>query len=282
MVFIHRESFPIGPAWFEPLLSLLGKPYIYDFDDAIFLPNVAKPNRPLGRLKYPAKIASIVYHSKVTIAGNSYLAEFARHAGGKKIETLPTVVDTAQFVPRELDEGKKEVVIGWIGSPTTIEFLENFRAVIDRVLACCRGRARFLAVGGELSGELPRGIKCLPWSLESELALLQKFDIGIMPMPDNQWTRGKCAFKAIEYMAVGIPAVCSPIGMNLDLIDNGVTGFLAEDEKQWVDILYRLVNDEALRRKVGLAGRRLVEAKYSLLWAAPRFKAVILDAASAE
>ncbi len=279
IVFIHRESFPIGPAWFEWLLQLLGRPYVYDFDDAIFLPNVAESNRALGRLKCPGKVASIVRGSRVTIAGNNYLAEFAGRAGARKIEILPTVVDTALFVPQDKGEEKNEVVIGWIGSPTTIEFLENFRPVIDKVLTCCQGEARFLVVGGHLTGELQEGINYLPWSLESEIALLQKFDIGIMPMPDNQWTRGKCAFKAIEYMAVGIPAVCSPVGMNLELIDNTVNGFLAEDEKQWVDILCRLVHDEALRHKVGEAGRRLVEARYSLLKAAPRFKAVILDAA---
>ena len=279
IVFIHRESFPIGPAWFERLLRLFGKPYVYDFDDAIFLPNVAEPNRALGRLKCPGKVASIVRGSRVTIAGNSYLAEFAEGAGAGKIEILPTVVDTALFVPRDRGEEKNEVVIGWIGSPTTIEFLENFRPVIHRVLTRCQGKARFLVVGGKLTGELPEGINCLPWSLESEIACLQKFDIGIMPMPDNQWTRGKCAFKAIEYMAVGIPAVCSPVGMNLELIDSGVNGFLAEDEKQWVEILCDLVHDQALRQKIGEAGRRLVEASYSLRKAAPRFKAVILDAA---
>lgn len=281
IVFIHRESFPIGPAWFERLLKLFGKPYIYDFDDAIFLPNVAEPNRALGRLKCPGKITSIIRGSRVTIAGNNYLAEFAERAGAGKIEILPTVVDTALFVPPDKAEGKKEVVIGWIGSPTTIEFLENFRPVIDKVLTRCRGAARFLVVGGQLKGELPEEITCLPWSIESEIALLQKFDIGIMPMPDNQWTRGKCAFKAIEYMAVGIPAVCSPVGMNLELIDNTVNGFLAEEEEQWVDILYSLVHDEALRQKVGQAGRRLVEAAYGLQKTAPRFKAVILDAAQA-
>ena len=279
IVFIHRESFPIGPAWFEWLLKFFGKPYVYDFDDAIFLPNVAAPNRALGKLKCPGKIVSIVHGSRATIAGNSYLAEFAGHAGAGKVEILPTVVDTDLFVPRDRVEEKNEVVIGWIGSPTTIDFLENFRPVIDRVLTLCRGKARFLVVGGQLTGELPEGINCLPWSLESEIALLQKLDIGIMPMPDNQWTRGKCAFKAIEYMAVGIPAVCSPVGMNLELIDNGVNGFLAENEEQWVDILCRLAGDQALRRKVGQAGRRLIETSYSLCRAAPRLKAVILDAA---
>jgi len=259
-------------------LRKYSKKIIYDFDDAIFLPNVAEPNRPLGSLKCPGKVASIVRSSRVTIAGNNYLAEFAAQAGARKIEILPTVVDTALFVPRDRSEEKNEVVIGWIGSPTTIKFLENFRPVIDQVLTRCQGKARFLVVGGQLTGELPEGINCLPWSLESEIALLQKFDIGIMPMPDNQWTRGKCAFKAIEYMAVGVPAVCSPVGMNLELIDNGVNGFLAEDEKQWVDILCRLVHDQAFRRKVGGAGRRLIEARYSLRKLAPRFKAVILDA----
>ncbi|OGG01217.1 MAG: hypothetical protein A3F83_16395 [Candidatus Glassbacteria bacterium RIFCSPLOWO2_12_FULL_58_11] len=280
VVFIHREAFPVGPAWFEALLRLLGKPYVYDFDDALFLPNVARPNRRFGKLKCPGKTASIIRGSRVTIAGNSYLAEYAGRSGAKKIVILPTVVDTGAFVPLAGKRDSGRVVIGWIGSPTTIEFLEDFRPVIDEVLSRCPDQACFRIVGGRLEGELPPGVSCLPWSLDTELRQLQDFDIGIMPMPDDEWTRGKCAFKAIEYMAVGIPAVCSPVGMNLELIQPGVSGFLPAGRREWVEILCTLVGDKSLRERVGREGRKLIETSFSLRMTAPRFKKAILDAGS--
>jgi len=282
IVFIHRESFPIGPAWFERLLRWMGKKYIYDFDDAIFLPNVAEPNKLFAWLKCPGKVASIIRGSRITIAGNRYLAEFAEKCGAKKIEILPTVVDTGLFVPGSKTREKDKVVIGWIGSATTIEFVEDFRPVLERVLQLCDDRVCIRIVGGRLSDPLPRGISCVAWSLETELAELQSFDIGIMPMPDNEWTRGKCAFKAIEYMAVGTPAVCSPVGMNRELIQDGVNGFLCEDEKSWVEILCRLVEDKTLRERIGRQGRKLVQQRYSVTAVAPRFKKVIREAAGCE
>jgi glycosyltransferase involved in cell wall biosynthesis len=278
VVFIHREAFPLGPAWFERTLARLGRPYVYDFDDAIFLPNVAGPNRPLQRLKYPRKVNSIVRGSRVTLAGNSYLAEFARRSGATRVEVLPTVVDTARFFPRGADSPRSRVVIGWIGSPTTIRFVEQMRPVIEAVLERCRDRAEFRIVGGRLEGALPPGVTCTGWSLETELEELRSFDIGIMPMPDDEWTRGKCAFKAIEYLALGIPAVCSPVGMNLELIEEWVNGFLPADTQAWVEVLCRLVDDPALRERLGTEGRKRVEADYSLSVAAPRLLTAILEA----
>jgi glycosyltransferase involved in cell wall biosynthesis len=279
VIFIHREAYPIGPAWFESALHLLGKPYVYDFDDAIFLPNVARPNRPFARLKCPGKIRFIARWSRVTIAGNEYLAEFARNAGAQRIEVLPTVVDARRMTPQAVKGVKgDQIVIGWIGSPTTIEFMESFRPVMKRVIELSQGKACFRLVGGELPGPLPEGVNCVPWSLETELAELQKFDIGIMPMPDNEWTRGKCAFKAIEYMAVGIPAVVSPVGMNSQLIEEGVNGFLPDDDDDWVEVLCRLVQDENLRSCIGSAGRKLVERSFSVEAVAPRFIKAILEA----
>ncbi|HUU26458.1 MAG TPA: glycosyltransferase family 4 protein [archaeon] len=281
IVFIHREAYPVGPAWFEGLLRLMGKPYVYDFDDAIFLPNVARSNRLFARWKCPGKIGSIIRGSRITIAGNNYLAAFARAMGARQVEVLPTVVDTDRFVPRaEGTRREDKVVIGWIGSLTTIDFVESFKPVMKRVLELCPGRACFRIVGGNLTGPLPEGIACVAWSSETELAELQSFDIGIMPMPDNAWTQGKCAFKAIEYMAVGIPAVCSPVGMNRQLIRDGVNGFLPEEEEAWVEVLCRLAGDEALRSSIGAAGRETVERHYSVQVMAPRFKEVILKARS--
>ena len=278
MVFIHREGFPVGPAWFERLLTLTGRTYVYDFDDAIYLPNVAHPNRFFGRLKCPGKVAGIVRRSRLTIAGNTHLAEFARAAGAGRVVVMPTVVDTERFRPAEKDRAGGKIVIGWIGSPTTIEFLENFRGVMENFAAAKQGRVTFRIVGGRLAGPSPDYFECVPWTLETELEELHRFDIGIMPMPDNEWTRGKCAFKAIEYMAVGIPAVCSPVGMNVELIEHGVNGFLAENADTWTEILSNLAADPGLRKQIGLAGRKTVEERYSLAATLPKFKSTLLEA----
>ncbi len=279
VVFIHREAFPVGPAWFETLLSWTGKPYIYDFDDALFLPNVAEPNRPFGRFKCPGKVARIIRGSRVTVAGNTYLADYAKASGAREIEIIPTVVDTKNFVPRRAGKDRETLVIGWIGSSTTIVFLEPCRRVFERVLEHCGSQARFLIVGGNLADPLPAGVTCVAWSLESEIEQLQSFDIGIMPMPDNEWTRGKCAFKAIEYLAVGIPAVCSPVGMNREVVSEGINGFLPADEDAWVETICRLVEDNQLRERLGNNGRQTVERKFSVdLWA-PVLERVIRKAA---
>ncbi|MBN2288467.1 MAG: glycosyltransferase family 4 protein [Candidatus Glassbacteria bacterium] len=279
LVFIHREAFPVGPAWFETLLTWMGKPYVYDFDDALFLPNVAESNRLFGRLKCPGKVARIIRGSRVAVAGNAYLAGYAESAGARRVEIVPTVVDTGRFKPPQAEKTPGKLVIGWIGSSTTAAFLEPFRKVFARVRDRCGERVEFRLVGGKLSEPLPQGVACADWSLESEIEQLQSFDIGIMPMPDNEWTRGKCAFKAIEYLSVGIPAVCSPVGMNLEVVGDGLSGYLPPDEDSWVEALCRLVEDDDLRRSLGSAGRRVVERKFSVeLWA-PELERIIRSAA---
>ncbi|MCE5271892.1 glycosyltransferase family 4 protein [bacterium] len=282
LVLIHREAFPVGPAWFERLLRLTGRRYVYDFDDALFLPNVADSNRLFGRLKCPGKVASIVRLSSIVLAGNEYLAEYARRAGACTVHVAPTVVDTGVFRPRETGaERQGPLVIGWIGSPTTVRYLEPLRPLMRSLLARYPGRVEFRVVGASLPGEPLPGLSCRPWSLESEVRDLQEFDIGLMPMPEDEWTRGKCAFKAIEYMSVGIPAVCSPVGMNLSLIEDGVDGFLPQDPMQWETTLARLIEDPELRGRIGGRARAKVERFYSVERVFPLLLDTLLEAAGA-
>ena len=270
MVFIHRESFPLGPAWFERALRLLGKHYVYDFDDAVFLPNAAQPNRLFARLKCPGKTAAAVRLSRLTIAGNAYLAGYAHTAGASRVEVLPTVVDTELFCPSHKTDKDGALVIGWIGSTTTIEFLAPFLEIWPEIRRQVP-KAVLRIVGGRLPDPLPDGVECVAWNLEDEITLVQGFDIGIMPMPDNPWTRGKCAFKAIEYMAAGVPAVCSPVGMNNELIVHGRPGYLPGGNDQWIESIVTLATDASLRSTVGAAGRNEIENAYSLKAAGPRF-----------
>jgi len=272
IVFIHREAYPIGWAFFDSVLSLIGKPIIFDFDDAIFLPASSQSNYFIKRFKKPEKVDDAIKKSKYVIAGNSYLADFALRFN-RSVTIIPTPIDTDKYYPVVKGPSEK-IIIGWIGSFTTLYFLDPMREVFI-FLSKKFPDVRFKVVGGNFS---INGLSCViskPWSPDQELDDLSTFDIGIMPMPDNDWTKGKCGFKAILYMSMGIPCVCSPVGMNNEIIRDGVNGFLADNQEEWVSKLSFLIGDFKLRRKIGEEARRTVEEKYSLKVNAPKYLKVI-------
>lgn len=268
IVFIHREAFPVGGAIFENIISILKKPFIFDFDDAIFLPSCSYPNNFIERFKKPEKIINIIKRSKYVIAGNHYLSDFAFRYN-HSVSIIPTPIDTDKYCPEDRKRGG-EIVIGWMGSVTTLEFLDIMRNTFI-YLSKRFHNIRFKIVGGDFSIEGLSNIISKPWSLEEEIEDLRSFDIGIMPMPDNEWTNGKCGFKAILYMNIGIPCVCSPIGVNKEIITDGVNGFLASSEDEWINKLSLLIENPELRRRLGMAGRETVEEKYSLKVNAPKY-----------
>ena len=273
IVFIHREAYPLGPAFFENILHVIGKRTIFDFDDAIFLQANSHQNSFVKILKCPGKIKSIIKSSSYTIAGNNYLADFSRHFSDK-VKVIPTSVDTDKFFPGTGTEQKKYIVIGWIGSGTTIEFVKMISGVIIR-LSKKYNNIVFKTIGGSFKMDGYNNLVSKPWSLEEETEDLRSFDIGIMPMDDNAWTRGKCGFKAILYMSMGIPSVCSPVGVNKEIITDGVNGFLAADEDEWVGKISMLIEDSGLRMRMGLSGRKTVEEKYSVKANVPAFLNII-------
>lgn len=262
LVFIHRESLPVGPDILESLLYLLRKPMIFDFDDAIFLPASSQQNYFIERFKNPAKVPRIIKKSRQVIAGNSYLGDFALQFNSA-VTVIPTSIDTDTYRrPSRSQKPCGAVTIGWMGSTTTAWFLKDMDSVFKALAARFPG-LRFLVVGGKFY--VPGvNIENRPWRMEEELSDLSSIDIGIMPMPDNQWTRGKCGFKAILYMSMGIPCVCSPVGMNREIVAEGVNGFLASTQKEWVDKLSRLAEEPDLRAKIGESGRQTVEQRYSV------------------
>lgn len=267
-VFIHREAYPIGGAFFESMLRMLKKPFIFDFDDAIFLPASSRSNNFVERYKKPDRIVDIVKMSKHVIAGNHYLADFASHYSCS-VSIIPTPVDTDKYHPYE-KKLHDELIIGWIGSITTINFLEPMRDVFIQ-LSKRFSYIKFKIVGGDFLIDGLSNVVSKPWSLKEEKEDLKTFDIGIMPMPDNEWTKGKCGFKAILYMSMGIPCVCSPVGMNKEIIIDGVNGYLAYSGDDWIEKLILLISDPELRNKIGREGRETIKMKYSLSVNAPRF-----------
>lgn len=267
VIFIHREAFPTKDYIFEWLFRRFAKKLIYDFDDAVFL-------------KKPAKARAVIRMADSVISGNRFLKEYASSLNGE-VYILPTPIDTDKYAPvtKAGRGGNEKIVIGWMGTPTTSEYLKDiknvFRAILNRYK-----NVEIDIVGGMSVDFLGAGLTHKAWSLENEVRDLQGFDIGIMPMPDNEWTKGKCAFKIIQYMAVGIPAVASPVGMNREVVQDSVNGFFASNNKEWIDKLSSLIEDASLRDSIGGRGRLSVESRYSVRALGPKFIEILERTAS--
>jgi glycosyltransferase involved in cell wall biosynthesis len=276
VAFVYREAFALGPPVIEALLARR-IPVVYDFDDAIFLGDTSAVNRSFARLKWPQKIARIVAGATITTVGNEWLADWARQYS-PSVEVMPTTIDTELYLPRAR-QARQLIRLGWSGSPTTVKHLHTVDGALRRLLADLPVE---LAVVGDATFELPGAerVSAKAWSAETEVDDVSSFDIGIMPLPDNQWSRGKCGLKGLQYMALGVATVMSPAGVNTDIISSGDNGFLAGSEDEWVETLARLVQDEDLRRRVGEAGRQTVVDRYSGRQWAPRFLEILKRAAS--
>jgi glycosyltransferase involved in cell wall biosynthesis len=280
LILVYREMFPLGPALIERMLAARQRPpIVFDFDDAIFLPNVSDANRLIGALKQPQKVASIIRHSDHVIAGNEFLADYARRFN-RAVTTIPTSVDTERFVPsaqaREGDRptGVGQPIVGWIGSPTTASYVRGLADVLRRVRERQPFVLRISGAGESLS--IPGvSVDNRPWSLEDEVTLFNTCDVGVYPLADDEWSKGKCGFKAIEFMACGVPVVASAVGVNRTIVQDGANGFLAGSDDEWVAKLSRLLSDAALRRRFAEAGRRTIEEGYSLHVNAPTLAATL-------
>jgi glycosyltransferase involved in cell wall biosynthesis len=264
LVLIHRESFPVGPAWVERLLQKIGVPYIFDFDDAIYLPAASEANRRLAWLKGAGKARRVVAGASLVVAGNGHLAGWARRYS-RQVTVIPTTVDTERYQVCERPVPER-VCVGWSGSPTTIVHLRLLEPVL-RTLQ--REEGIRIRVIGDASYRIDGAeVESLDWRAASETRDLSAIDIGVMPMPDDEWSRGKCGLKALQYMALGIPAVISPVGVNREIADGGAA-ILASTQDEWLAALRTLIADAELRSQVGAAGRARVEQCYSIDAVAP-------------
>ncbi|MBL0225533.1 MAG: glycosyltransferase family 4 protein [Geobacteraceae bacterium] len=266
LLWIEKELFPFLPSWVETLLHARGTPSVVDYDDAIFHGYDQHP-RKLVRTLLGGKIGRVMQGAALVIAGNGYLAEYARSAGARRVETLPSVVDIDRYRPEPANINRV-FTIGWIGSPSTTGYLKQIGPALADV--CRNGRARLVLVGaGDIS--LPGvPLEIRPWSEETEVSAIQSFDTGIMPLPDTPWERGKCGYKLIQCMACGLPVVAAPIGVNRQIVEHGINGFHAEDLDDWTRALTELRDNPEKRRVMGQAAREKVVAEYSLQANGPR------------
>lgn len=276
LVYVFREAALLGPAWFEKKIAASGVPMIFDFDDAIFLTYKSPSNGYLSYLKFPAKAATTIRLSAHIMAGNPFLEDYSRKFNSA-VTIIPTTIDTVKYSYHEKVETPDTLTIGWSGSHSTVQHLDTVREHLQQL---AKEKAFRLRVIGTPEYKLDGvDVEAINWRSESEIDDLRKIDIGIMPLPDDQWSQGKCGLKALQYMALGIPTICSPVGVNSSIIQDGVNGYLADDKLEWIEKLKLLIDSPELRKKIGSAGRKTVEEHYSAISQAPRvlevFKAAI-------
>lgn len=262
LVFIQREAFMTGSTRFERALGRSGPPVIYDFDDAIWHMDVSDGNRRLRWLKDPGKTATLIRHAHHVIAGNAYLADYAlKH--NAQVEVIPTVIDTERYRPRVHGPSAGPVVIGWTGSQTSMAHLRKVTPMLQELGRRWGDRIR-LRVVSDRPFTLPGlHVENVPWRSSTEPEDLAPMDIGIMPLRDDPWSRGKCGLKGLQYMAMGVPPVMSPVGVNTGIVRDGENGFLAADQAEWLEKLGLLIQDADLRGRLGREARRTVEEGFS-------------------
>ena len=273
LLWIEKELLPWFPAWGEEILARLNIPYIVDYDDAAFH-NYNLHRNSLVRFLMGHKINVVMRRASMVIVGNDYIGDYARHEGARRVEYLPTVIDLDRYsiVPKAENE---IFTIGWIGSPITAKYLNLVQPVLEEL--CKNNNAKLILIG---SGDI--GLNGVPldvrrWSEKTESADILDFDVGIMPIPDGPWERGKCGYKLIQYMASGRPVVASLVGVNLKIVENGVNGFLANTVQEWENSLRTLREKRDLRERMGKAGRSKVEHQYCLQVTAPRLVSLFHD-----
>lgn len=277
LLWLEKEALPWLPWPIERALLPRGVPLVVDFDDAVFhrydLHRARLVRRILGR-----KLDRLMASAALVTAGNRYLADRARVAGAARVEIVPTVVDLDAYTLRPAPYSAPSLSIGWIGTPSTwSEYMAPMMPLLTQ--AAQAAGARIVVVGaGRVAGP-HRLLDSHPWTEASEVARIHTMDIGIMPLTDTPWARGKCGYKLIQYMACGLPVVASPVGVNADIVEHGVNGFLASTETEWADALRTLLHDPALRARMGAAGRRKVERDYSLQVWGPRLAALLAQIA---
>lgn len=275
LIWIEKEALPWFPARCERWL-LRGVPYVLDYDDAIFhnydLHSFAVVRRFLGK-----RIDHIMAGARLVLAGNIYLAQRANKAGAPWVEIMPTVIDLDRYsVKRFLSEHPEPLRIVWIGSPSTTRYLDLLYEPLAELSR--RFTIQLRVIGGHEFSIPGLDIEFVPWSEETEAASIQACDIGVMPLLDSPWERGKCGYKLIQYMACGLPVVASPVGVNSEIVHIGENGYLADTNETWVDALDKLLSDAMLRHQMGAAGRKRVEEEYCIQRVAPRMAELLRTA----
>jgi glycosyltransferase involved in cell wall biosynthesis len=276
LLWLEKEAFPWIPDAIERAIVGHDMPLVVDFDDAWFH-RYDLHERKTVRALLGGKLDHVMRRATVVAAGNEYIADRARKAGASSVEIVPTVVDLARY-PDAAPRPPGPFTVGWIGTPLTAGYLDAIAPALAEagrgqpVRLCAVGAAPFAIDGVE--------VVTPAWTEEGEAAAIAGFDVGVMPLPDSPWERGKCGYKLIQYMACRKPVIASPVGVNRSLVTDGVNGYLAGDLPAWARALAALRDDPARRASMGEAGRTLVAGSYDLRIWCPRVAAMLRAAAA--
>ena len=270
LVWLEKEALPWLPAWVE-ISRLQGMPYVVDYDDAWFHRYQSHWTSPL----LGHKIDAVMRVAHTVVAGNEFLARHARDAGARHVEIVPSAIDTDRYRGLPAAATHEGLIVGWIGIPLNAHYLE----IIAPALRAVPG-VRLHVVGGAVPPAL-EGIaaESFAWTEDTEVARIGAFDVGIMPLHDTAWERGKCAYKLLQVMAAGKPVIASPVGANREVVRHGVNGFLAETPEQWAEALRTLAADPALRERMGEEARKTVAERYSSAVVVERLATILREAA---
>ena len=262
-VFIHREASPIGPPFYEWLIAkVLRKKIIYDYDDAIWLPNSSTYNRIVAGIKWHSKVGAICKWAYKVSCGNDYLAEYARQFN-TKVVVNPTTIDTEHLHNQFKDQHTPTLTIGWTGTHSTSLYLNDIVPILERLEQTFN--FTFLVISNAEPTFRLRSLRYIHWNKDTEIEDLLQFNIGIMPLREDDWSRGKCGFKALQYMSLGIPAIVSPVGVNTKIVDNTVNGMICNTPAEWESSISAFLSNPNLRVKMGIAAREKVVKHYSVL-----------------
>lgn len=260
VIYVQREAFMTGTSFFEEQFSKRSK-LIFDFDDSIWLPNVSGANKNLEFLKDYSKTDRIVRASHLVIAGNQYLYDYAK-LYNKNVVIIPTTIDTDYHIPNK--QIKNKICIGWTGTMTTIPHFEELIPTLEKLKQKYKDMIYFKLIVNQKYEVASLGLQSTIWNKITEIEDIQEFDIGIMPLPEDNWAEGKCGFKGLQYMSLEIPTVMYPLGVNKQIIEDGINGYLASNESEWIEKLSLLIENELLRNELGKKGRQTIIKRYSV------------------
>jgi glycosyltransferase involved in cell wall biosynthesis len=260
-VYIHLQICPIGPPWLEWLTCRLARAVFFDIDDMVHLLPTSRANARASRFKSSSRYFLLMRRASHVITCTPALDQLVRQYNPNTTD-ISSTINTEAYQPCNPYSNDRELVLGWSGSHSTAPYLH----LLDRVLRNLSALVPFrLLVMGPSTFSMP-GVcmEVVPWSVSMEIPTLQRIDIGLYPLPDDEWVQGKSGLKALQYMALGIPVVASAVGCNDRVVRHGETGYLVRDDKEWLTTLVRLIQNPQLRRRLGRAGRELVENTYSV------------------
>jgi glycosyltransferase involved in cell wall biosynthesis len=270
IVFVQREAFMLGTSFFEKQLSKTKAKLVFDFDDSLWLMDTSNANKIWEWLKSTKKTSYIISHSHLVFAGNKYLHDYAKQFNAN-VKIIPTTIDTEFHKRKQPYTNNDKICIGWSGSITTIKHFEQAIPALKKIKEKYGDKVHFKVMGDATYKNDELNIQGIPWSNNTEVDVLSSFDIGIMPLPDDEWVKGKCGLKGLSYMAVEVPTIMSDVGVNSEIIEEGVNGYLAKTEQDWIQKLSMLIDSYELRKQMGENARKTVLEKYSTLSQQPHY-----------